>query len=105
MTMLMNSRLRVGLLFACLVFLSAPLGAQGLIDDSALDPVRASLRLEPPRIAPGKSVDAILTLEHDPGWHSYAADPGPSGLPTSIEWELPPGLSADSIRWPEPETF
>jgi Thiol:disulfide interchange protein len=42
-----------------------------------------------------------LRLEHEPHWHTYWLQPG-TGLPTSIEWELPPGWSAGPIRWPAP---
>jgi thiol:disulfide interchange protein len=69
------------------------------------DPVRASLRLSSDAISPGGSVDAILVLEHDPLWHSYGENPGRTGLPTRIDWQLPDGLSAGPIRWPAPTTF
>jgi thiol:disulfide interchange protein DsbD len=42
-----------------------------------------------------------LRIEHEPKWHTYWLQPG-TGLPTSIEWQLPPGWSAGPIRWPAP---
>lgn len=69
------------------------------------DPVRASLLFSRGSLVPGSSLEAILVLEHAEGWHSYGKDPGGPGLPTSIEWRLPEGLTAGEIAWPEPEPF
>jgi thiol:disulfide interchange protein DsbD len=43
-----------------------------------------------------------LRLEHEPHWHTYWLQPG-TGLPTSLDWQLPPGWSAGPIRWPAPQ--
>jgi thiol:disulfide interchange protein DsbD len=43
-----------------------------------------------------------LRLDHEPKWHTYWLQPG-TGLPTSIDWQLPPGWSAGPIRWPAPK--
>ncbi len=40
-----------------------------------------------------------------PGWHIYAKNPGESGLPTTIRWELPAGFSHPSLHWPIPVRF
>ena len=48
-------------------------------------------------------VDLHLAIK--PGWHVYWRNPGDSGLPTTIEWKLPPGFSAGGISWPVPERF
>lgn len=37
-----------------------------------------------------------------PTWHTYWLNPGDSGTPTSIEWDLPPGFSATDLEWPTP---
>jgi thiol:disulfide interchange protein DsbD len=39
------------------------------------------------------------------GWHTYWKNPGDSGLPTSIRWNLPKGFSAGEIQWPIPQKF
>src|SRR4029077_4231379 len=60
-------------------------------------------------VAETASVASAATLWVDvhfaikPGWHIYWRNPGDSGLPTAIEWNLPPGFSAGSILWPVPE--
>ena len=40
-----------------------------------------------------------------PGWHTYWENPGMAGLPLKIDWSLPDGVTAGSIRWPVPERF
>ena len=37
-----------------------------------------------------------------PGWHTYWEYPGDAGLPTTIDWKLPPGFTAGPIQWPAP---
>ena len=54
---------------------------------------------------PGKPVAVALILSMDPGWHVYWKNPGDSGLPTTLDWDLPPGFSAGPIQWPVPERF
>ena len=39
----------------------------------------------------------------DPGWHTYWQNPGGPGIPTSVVWELPPGVTALPLQWPVPE--
>lgn len=44
-----------------------------------------------------------IQLNHPAGWHSYWLNPGDAGLPTTIAWQLPPGLSSKPIEWPKPQ--
>ncbi len=46
-----------------------------------------------------------LVLEMRPDWHVYWKNPGDSGLPTKLEWQLPPGFRAGPLLWPVPERF
>lgn len=43
-----------------------------------------------------------LRLAPEKGWHVYWRNPGDSGIPTSIAWTLPQGISAGEIHWPYP---
>lgn len=54
-------------------------------------------------IQPGKSFWVALRLEANEGWHTYWRNPGDTGLPTDIDWQLPEGFSASEIFWPRPE--
>jgi thiol:disulfide interchange protein DsbD len=54
---------------------------------------------------PGQPFPVALRLKAKPGWHTYWRNPGDSGQPTSIEWNLPAGFSAGAILWPVPQRF
>ena len=41
-------------------------------------------------------------LAHQPEWHTYWKNSGDSGLPTQLQWTLPPGVPAGDIAWPVP---
>jgi thiol:disulfide interchange protein DsbD len=69
------------------------------------DLVKAELVAEKTSVAPGSTLWVDLHLSIKPGWHIYWRNPGDSGLPTTIEWELPSGFSAGAISWPTPEHF
>ncbi|MCS4510631.1 protein-disulfide reductase DsbD family protein [Xylophilus ampelinus] len=56
----------------------------------------------PQGVEPGATVWAGLRIAHQPGWHTYWKNAGDSGLPTTLAWTLPPGLSAGAIDWPVP---
>ena len=43
-----------------------------------------------------------LRFQLEPGWHIYWQNPGDSGEPPKVQWELPTGFTAGSIRWPQP---
>ena len=44
-----------------------------------------------------------LRIKLAPGWHTYWRNPGDAGNPAKIDWDLPQGLVAGTIRWPQPE--
>ncbi|WP_284619445.1 protein-disulfide reductase DsbD family protein [Aquabacterium humicola] len=67
------------------------------------DQVRAELVAHAPEgVAPGKPLQLGLLIEHQPHWHTYWRNPGDSGLPTTLAWQLPAGLVAGEIQWPRP---
>ncbi|HET7792524.1 MAG TPA: thioredoxin family protein [Rhizobacter sp.] len=66
--------------------------------------VRAELVAHAPQgIGPGKDLRLGLLLQHEPHWHTYWKNPGDSGLPTRLSWQLPAGVSAGEIEWPTPQ--
>jgi thiol:disulfide interchange protein/DsbC/DsbD-like thiol-disulfide interchange protein len=68
------------------------------------DQVRAELLAwAPDGIEAGKQVWLGLRLEHQPEWHTYWKNSGDSGLPTTLEWQLPRGIDAGEIAWPTPK--
>lgn len=65
--------------------------------------VRAQLLADTTAIVPGQPFQVGLLLEMADGWHTYWEYSGDSGLPTTIDWELPEGFTAGPIQWPVPE--
>ena len=85
----------------------APAHAQGTAQSVfSSAQVRAELMAHAPDGADaGKTVWLGLQLAHQPGWHSYWKNSGDSGLPTTLQWSLPPGVQAGEIAWPLPIKF
>ena len=44
-----------------------------------------------------------IKFELDKNWHTYWKNPGDSGGPLEIVWELPNQFKLDKINWPKPE--
>ncbi|MFT3719120.1 protein-disulfide reductase DsbD family protein [Pseudorhodoferax sp.] len=90
------------LALACLAAL--PAAAQPVPSAVVTTPrVRAELvAVAPEGVAPGKPVWAGLAITHEPQWHTYWKNPGDSGLPTELQWQLPGGVQAGAIAWPLP---
>ena len=65
--------------------------------------VDAELVAERAALVPGEQNWIALRLRIEPGWHTYWRNPGDSGIPTSLRWELPNGFAAGDIVWPYPE--
>jgi len=67
---------------------------------------RAELLVHAPGgIAPGQPVWLGLQIAHAPDWHTYWKNPGDSGLPTALEWQVPAGVVPGDIMWPTPRKF
>jgi len=66
--------------------------------------VRAELFAHAPDgVDAGKTVWLGLQIQHQPHWHTYWKNPGDSGLPTTLQWTLPAGVTAGDIAWPTPQ--
>jgi thiol:disulfide interchange protein/DsbC/DsbD-like thiol-disulfide interchange protein len=86
-----------------LAFLLSGLAAPAFAAPVQVDNVEAELVAENLSFKPGEFQNWVaLRLRPDPGWHVYWQNPGDSGIPTSIDWRLPPGASAGPIEWPYP---
>ena len=67
--------------------------------------LRAELVSEYQQVTAGQTLTLALHFVPDPHWHTYWQNPGDSGLPTTLEWQLPDGVSAGEIQWPTPQAF
>ncbi|MGQ0501050.1 MAG: protein-disulfide reductase DsbD family protein [Panacagrimonas sp.] len=79
----------------------------GLVTSAFAAPVRTD-QVEAELIAENQSFSAdednwvALRLRPDPGWHVYWQNPGDSGIPTQLRWQLPEGVTAGPLHWTYP---
>jgi len=64
---------------------------------------RVDLLAKQDAVVPGKDLRLGIHFALDPGWHIYWTNPGDSGQPPVLKWQLPSGFSAGEIDWPRPE--
>lgn len=64
--------------------------------------VQFSAKTETNHIKGGDEIWIALEQKLYPEWHSYWINPGDSGSPTRITWELPNGFTATPLQWPTP---
>jgi thiol:disulfide interchange protein DsbD len=54
-------------------------------------------------VRPGQTLWVGLQFKLQSGWHIYWENPGDSGEPPTIQWDLPAGFHAGDFLWPYPE--
>jgi thiol:disulfide interchange protein DsbD len=67
--------------------------------------VKVSLLADVEAVRPGQPLTLGILLEMESGWHTYWRNPGDSGLPTRVRWDLPQGFAAGELQWPYPGRF
>ena len=67
--------------------------------------VEIDLLSETGAIRPGQPFWVAVRQTIEPGWHTYWENPGDSGEPTRIDWDLPRGFKASDIHWPPPKAI
>jgi thiol:disulfide interchange protein len=55
--------------------------------------------------SPGKPLTIAVHMNLNPGWHTYAENPGDIGKPLTLKWTLPKGFTASAITFPPHKTF
>lgn len=92
-------------LFAGLLL--AGLTGAALAQISSLGGQKVQIELLPEKraVRPGDTITVALRQTIRPGWHTYWINPGDSGEPTRIDWQLPAGASAGPIQWPLPDAI
>ncbi|MFP4166715.1 MAG: protein-disulfide reductase DsbD family protein [Opitutales bacterium] len=69
------------------------------------DHASVDLIAEQDAIVPGESFNLAFHFELEEKWHIYWQNPGASGLPPEIDWDLTEGFEAGDIQWPTPDRF
>ncbi|MBV9080996.1 MAG: hypothetical protein JO102_07775, partial [Elusimicrobia bacterium] len=64
---------------------------------------RVELLSESTSLSPGATVWLAIRFQMDKDWHIYWKNPGDAGMPPSVDWKLPPGLTVGPLEWPAPE--
>jgi len=65
--------------------------------------VRGELVPSVTQVAAGETFKVIFAQDIDPGWHTYWLNPGDSGAPPSIRWQVPDGVEVSDFAYPYPE--
>lgn len=87
--------------FSLSVLCSSFLSAQA--NEVVTDEATVHFYSEVDAVRPGERFWVAMDFELKPHWHVYWVNPGASGLPLELDWDLPEGLSAGEIQWPVPE--
>lgn len=83
-------------------------GAPALAGQSAAvvsEQITARLLADRAAAAPGETVTLAFAQEIRDGWHTYWRNPGDSGAPVNLAWDLPPGVTVGEPAWPAPEAI
>ncbi len=54
-------------------------------------------------VASGEQLLIGLHFQMEKGWHIYWENPGDSGEPPEIQWQVPTGFRVGAVEWPTPE--
>ncbi len=102
----LQPRLPMSLLLRCLILF-------GLLCLSLTTPAQTTMRNEqvqvellahaPQGVQAGQTFWLGLKIDHAPHWHTYWQNPGDSGLPTQLNFQLPEGLQTGEVAWPLPK--
>ncbi len=98
-------RFLVLLLAAASVLLAAPAVRAEDRASAELEHLEVELIAASTHVEPGKPLRVGLKIETDDEWHVYWQNPGDSGDPLDMAWELPAGFTAGPILWPAPSRF
>jgi len=82
-----------------------PIFALLMIQTASTPHSKVELIAENTAIAPGESARIGIRIAMDDGWHIYWKNPGDSGIPTKVKWNLPSGWKVSDMKWPTPHAI
>lgn len=95
------------LLFLCVLCAALAFCDQSfaLVLGGRTDKVSADIITSTDDICPNQALEVLVRLKMHDGWHTYWRNPGDVGLPTSINWRLPEGFTAEERDHSQPKSF
>jgi len=90
----------LGLAIALLMAGTVISGRAQVVDGRQL--VKAQLVADTQHIEPGQKFRLGVLYTIVPKWHIYWQYAGDAGIPTQIDWQLPPGFQTGPLQWPLP---
>lgn len=100
---MIHPRILLAALAAAMLPSPAPAQSRSLVPPAPERPVEVELRSAARVVAPGDTIPVAIRLLPNRGWHTYWRNAGDVGSAPSVEWRLPEGFTAASLRWPTPE--
>jgi thiol:disulfide interchange protein DsbD len=94
-----------GDLLATIGRLQADNKGAGTGNEVRTDNVTARLVADLAAATPGGTLTLAFVQDIREGWHTYWRNPGDSGAPATLAWDLPPGVAIGPIQWPAPEAI
>lgn len=91
--------------FFAILALVAAFGWSAAAQPLRTERVETQLHSSRAAVAPGETFAIALRQDIIEHWHTYWRNPGDSGEPTDITWDLPQGWQAGPIQWPAPEAL
>lgn len=79
--------------------------AQQLVDRAETPRVQSTMLSSMQLASQGSTLSIALHREIMDGWHTYWENPGDSGEPITIDWELPDGVTVGDIHYPVPHAI
>jgi thiol:disulfide interchange protein DsbD len=86
-------------------FMGLATASPTITDTAATAQVRIRLLAAADAVHPGERILFGVEQALKPEWHTYWTNPGDTGMPTRIAWDLPAGAAAGAIVWPVPARF
>ena len=91
-------------IFVFVLFASFPLSsfAEQTSNQEPDKYVKVNIIADKTKVKGGDTVRIGIVKTIYPKWHTYWKNPGDSGTPAKVKWELPPEFSVSDLEWPTP---
>ncbi len=74
-------------------------------EGEAMTHVRAELGLDRQVVASGSAATLGVRFQIEETWHLYWRNSGDSGMPISVTFEAPEGVTIGEVQWPAPQRY